>query len=116
MKDIINEIGRLLQDKQNWLCKYRIIHTIFRTNVINRFDKSIVGYINIKDYHKFLFLNLYDDIQQKKCKFFYKILLQKRFQVPCYQSYLNRMYDLSMNSRENIYHHKIALAYGNDIA
>ena len=51
MKDInengmtdINEIGRLLQDKQNWLCEYRIIHKIFRTNVINRFDKSIIGY------------------------------------------------------------------------
>ena len=115
MKDI-NEIGRLLQDKQNWLCEYRIIHKIFRTNIINRFDKSIVGYINIKDYHKFLFLNVYDDIEHKKCKFFYKILLQKRFQVPCYQSFLNRMYDLSMNSWGNIYHHKITLAYDKDIA
>ena len=122
MKDI-NEIGRLLQDKKNWLYEYRIIHKIFRTllsNVINRFDKSIVSYVNIKDYLKFLFLNAYDDIQQKivncQCKFFYKILLQKRCQVPCYQSYFHRMYELSMNSWGNIYHHKIALAYDKDIA
>ena len=80
MKDI-NEIGRLLQDEYNWLCEYTIIHNIFRTNVINRFDKSIniVSYVNIKDYHTFLLLNVYDDIQHKKCKFFYKILLQKDF-------------------------------------
>ena len=65
MKDI-NEIGRLLKDKQNLLSEYRIIHKLLRTNVINRFDKSIVGYANIEEYHKFLFLNVYDDIQRTK--------------------------------------------------
>ena len=78
VKDIFNEnglkpitdIGRILLNKQNWLCEYRILHKIFSNGIIKKFNCDVVNFINIRDQRNFLFLNVYDSVIEKKCKFF----------------------------------------------
>ena len=53
---------------------------------------------------------------EKKCKFFYNILLEKKIHVPCYRSYVNRRFDICENSWKNIYHNRITLFYDKVIA
>ena len=93
----------ILLDKKNWLCDYLMLKKAF--NTINRiFNLSNTDYINIKKAIGFVFHIKYADIEDKKCNFFYKNLLMKKFKKPPYQNILSKefsVYDIHIWS--NIY-------------
>ena len=65
-------------------------------------------YVYIRSDMTFLFHGVYGDIYDKKCKFFYEILIRKKFQVPCYQRSIAQNLDLHEKRIWNsIYFHKI---------
>ena len=106
VKDIVDENGLKppewflfhLVKKRNWLCEYNIMkfclrrlcmkYELYKTNFVNEicthkiyFRKSWI--VNPKDY---------------KCKLFYSILRDKKFDAPSHQSFLSRMFNIQRKS------------------
>ena len=114
LKDI-NKIGRQLCNKTNWLCEYAIISKNFR-NLIKYIKPYEVEYINIKNKRLFHFHDKYSYIEDQKCKFFYEILVNDKFESPRYHKYYEQKFEICQSYWKNIYHHKIKLALDKNIA
>ena len=75
------------------------------------------SYVNIKDVTSFNFTTKYDSFCNKKCNFFYHLLLKKKFCSPCYKSYLSRRFDISDRIQwEAIFTQKIQKTCDKDIS
>ena len=71
-----------LTHKHNYICEYNILKNVFNAYV-QKYDVSKSQYINVQRYKYDLFYgNVYDNVQEKKCKFFYNLLLSKKFVKP----------------------------------
>ena len=125
VKDIVDENGLKppewflfhLVKKRNWLCEYNIMkfclrrlcmkYEMYKTNFVNEicthkiyFRKSCI--VNPKDY---------------KCKLFYSILRDKKFDAPSHQSFLSRMFNIQRKSSWSaIYIQKISNIYDKKVA
>ena len=125
VKDIVDENGLKppewflfhLVKKRNWLCEYNIMkfclrrlcmkYELYKTNFVNEicthkiyFRKSC--FVNPKDY---------------KCKLFYSILRDKKFDAPSHQSFLSRMFNIQRKSSWSaIYTQKISNIYDKKVA
>ena len=105
-----------LQCKSNWLCEYRILYHVFK-NIIRKFNCEMSKYVHIRSDMTILFHGAYGDINDKKCKFFYEILIRKKFHVPCYQRSIAQTFDLHEKRIWNsIYFHKIENVVDKNIA
>ena len=97
----------IIINKSNWLCEYEVLKNIFGPLNI-RFSCQKSKYVNIVNRECFLIDNTYINICEQKSKFFYGILLKKKFQKPCYQNILAREFDITgLNSWCHIYRRKI---------
>ena len=77
----------------------------------NLFDIKPYILNNVTKSLRFAFYNGFHCIIDKKCKFFYEILLSKKFKKPCYQSYFSREFCISKPSWRNIYKSKVLCMY-----
>ena len=75
----IEMFRNILRYKANWICEYNILKRVFN-RYCEIFDTTRSKYINIKENIYFLFHgNICEDISDKKCRFFYHILLERKF-------------------------------------
>ena len=112
----LEEIGVDLLQKRNWLCEYKIVCNIFK-RYEKLFNYGMCSFVNIKDTTYFNFATQYDTFLNKKCNFFYHILLRKKFCSPCYKSYLSRRFNVNDKAHwEAIFTHNVQKTYDNDIS
>ena len=85
--------------------------------MVRKFNCEMSKYVHIRSDMTFLFHGAYGDIKDKKCKFFYEILIRKKFHVPCYQRSIAQTFDLHEKRIWNsIYFHKIENVVDKNIA
>ena len=95
--------------KNNWLCEYFILKNVF-SKLKQYFDLSNAIYTNIKTNMIFNLQSGRHSIIDKRCKFFYCILLQKKIQKPCYQNVLSKDFNIADKTIwRNVYYTKIKL-------
>ena len=95
--------------KNNWLCEYFILKNVF-SKLKQYFDLSNAIYTNIKTNMIFNLQSGRHSIIDKRCKFFYCILLQKKIQKPCYQNVLSKDFNIADKTIwRNVYCTKIKL-------
>ena len=112
----LEEIGVDLLQKRNWLCEYKIVCNIFK-RYEKLFNYGMCSFVNIKETTYFNFATQYDTFLNKKCNFFYHILLRKKFCSPCYKSYLSRRFNVNDKAHwEAIFTHNVQKTYDNDIS
>ena len=80
---------------------------IYLVHCLLAFDCRKGKYINIINRNCFLFSNKYEDIHDRKNKFFYDILLKKKFQKPCFQTILSREFDITSTEWYSVYNKKV---------
>lgn len=95
------EIANVLINKNNWLCEYKIIKTIFK-NYENKFDLRVCRYMKQVQ----VFTPSYNKYSTKD---FYNQFIKKKFQIPSMQSKYNKEFDIFKSDWENIYMNKIVL-------
>ena len=119
VKDLFDEHGNfrslqqlscILNDKTNWLCEYKVMKSVLKRYYM-KFDMSYCYYTKISSKRTFLFHTGYKSIVDKRCKFFYGNLLQRKFEKPCYQSVLNREFSIEKEYWRNIYCNKVQNIY-----
>ena len=94
-----DEIIRILENKSNWICEYKIIRSIFK-----KYEKKYDFSLNI--YMK--------ENSQNVCnkdafttKYFYDIFLKKKIITPAIQIKYTKEFNLTKQDWENIYLNKI---------
>ena len=112
----IEHFSNIIRNKSNWLCEYKVLKHIF-SSLSKRFDCTKGKYINIVNKKFFLFSHEYQNIYDKKSRFFYDAMLHKKFQKPCYQNILTREFSIAdINSWHQIYKNKVKNIQDKNIA
>ena len=116
VKDLFDENGNfidlaylsnVLHNKNNWLCEYKCIKSIFR-KLGKHFHFENAKFVNIRQTHHYYFMNGLHNVMGQRCNFYYNILLMKKFRRPCYQTIVAR--DLNIQDKKcwtNIYLNKV---------
>lgn len=78
-------LSTIIQRKSNWLCEYKTLLSVIKP-LCRKYDFTNVKYLNIKNEMKFHFATGVSCLNYKKCQFFYKNLVHKKFVKPCYQT------------------------------
>ena len=99
----IDMFRNILMYKANWICEYNILKRVFN-RYCEIFDTTRSKYINIKENIYFLFHgNICEHISDKKCRFFYHILLERKFIKP----HSERKWHADFNINFDVYGNKI---------
>ncbi len=116
IKDFFDENGQILSDnifyenlkkKTNWIAELKILKKVIN-NVAKRLNTENANYINYNKTPIFLF-EKYTEIYDQKSKFFYNILISKKFQRAPMEHVWSTKFNFINNksSWENIYKEKI---------
>ena len=82
-----------VQKKNNILCEYMILKTVF-AKLSKHFNFSNAIHVNPRKTYAFLFHDGMKYISEQKCKLFYNSLLEKKKQMPSFQSILANTFDI----------------------
>ncbi len=116
IKDFYDENGNFLADKiiferlnikSNWISELKTLKKVIN-NVAKRMKTNMVKFINYKKQPIFLF-KTFTEINDQKSKFFYQILISKKFQRSSMEHVWSKKFNCINNSSiwENIYKEKI---------
>ena len=94
-----DEIIRILENKSNWICEYKIIRAIFK-KYEKQYDFSLNIYVKENSQNS-------RNRDTFTTKYFYDILLKKKFTTPAIQIKYTKEFNLSKQDWENIYMNKI---------
>lgn len=116
VKDILDNNGKIrtlesltnvLKDRSNWLCEYKTIISVLKS-VLRKYDFANTKFVDKKIGLDFYFQTGYDNLYGKKCNFFYKNFIKKKFTKPCYQTKLSKEFEIHDTQQwEKIYVCKI---------
>jgi hypothetical protein len=101
-------LSTIIKRKSNWLCEYKTLLSVIKP-LCKKYDFTNVKYLNIKNERKFHFATGVSCLNNKKCQFFYKNLIHKKFVKPCYQTKLSQEFAIPVNDSnlwKNIYSRK----------
>ena len=79
VKDLFDENGNfidlaylsnVLHNKNNWLCEYKCIKSIFR-KLGNHFHFENAKFVNIRQTYHYYFMNGLHNVMGQRCKFYY---------------------------------------------
>ena len=101
------EILEQLIDRRNWICEFKLLKLVLK-HAIDKIKKEMFVMPRINNKYTFNFRTGYYCFLDQKCSFFYKNLLDKKFQSPINQSSLSREFDINKLDRSNIYSCKIS--------
>lgn len=125
VKDIVDENGlkpleffsNILAQKNNLICEYFIMKNVFH-KFKKQFDLGLAKHTTVIHRPQFLFHgNIYESIDDKKCKFYYKIFRDHKFEKPYYIKKILK--DLNIEGSEwikNIYINKVVNMFDKQIA
>ncbi len=123
VKDLYQQDGTLktcdifldqLNKKQNWIQEYSIIKKVFGT-VGKNFRTENAIFTHIKDVNTITYQNqIFCSITQKS-KFYYKILVHKKYQRNYMEGYWGRIYDFELHDWSKIYIRNVASIPDNKI-
>ena len=116
IKDFYDESGALLPDnifferlnhKNNWIAELKLLKRVILT-VSKRINTRNANFINCNNKPIFLF-GIFTEIHDQKSKFFYQILIAKKFQRSPMESIWSKKFEFINNSIhwKNIYEEKI---------
>lgn len=116
VKDILDNNGKIrtlesltnvLKDRSNWLCEYKTIISVLKS-VVRKYDFANTKFVDKKIGLVIFFQTGYDNLYGKKCNFFYKNFIKKKFTKPCYQTKLSKEFEIHDTQQwEKIYVCKI---------
>ncbi len=115
VKDLFNRNGsfisetdiiEMLDNKSNWISEYVKIKTLFKRHK-DMFNTSNATYVNIKTTHTMLVNNNVHCIRDQKSKFYYKILVNKKFYRNFMESKWERDFTIDKSEWEGIYNRMI---------
>ena len=89
----IDCIMPFVQKKNNILCEYMILKTVF-AKLSKHFNFSNAIHVNPRKTYTFLFHDGMKLISDQKCKLFYNSLLENKEQIPSFQSILANTFDI----------------------
>ena len=101
------EVLEQLIDRRNWICEFKLLKQVLK-HAIDKIQKEMFVMPRINNKYTFNFRTGYYCFLDQKCSFFYKNLLDKKFQSPIHQSSLSREFDINKLDWSNIYSCKIS--------
>ena len=105
-----NLICDRLIDKSNWMCEYLTIKKVIN-KFCNKFDLTKAQYINVRrNFYYFEHGNILCILENQKSKYFYNILVSKKFKKPYMQNYWKKKFNLEQYiiKWESVYEQKIS--------
>lgn len=95
-----------IKNKSNWLCEFNILSSVFKL-LCRKFDFSNCKFINMQNNNHFNFYSGYENVLGQRCSFFYENLINKKFIKPCYQTVLQKEYNIDSIDWKYIYKCKL---------
>ena len=116
VNDLLNDEGNFkslldfkdcINNKSNWICEFKILSSVFKP-LCRKFDFSNCKFTNIQNNNYFNFHSGYENVLGQRCSFFYENLVNKKFTKPCYQTVLQKEYDIDSVDWKYIYKCKLS--------
>ena len=102
------DIMRILVNKNNWICEYKIIKSIFK-RYEKKFDLTIIKHLTGGKLKS-------QPLNKHTTKDFYNIFVKKKFQVPIMQTKYKKEFNIAKSDWEKIYLNKVKLLQDKKIA